>query len=170
VLFDGADSLQYPLTQIRDSIRYLSPEPEILPGTLRENLLLGQPLADDASLKRVCHDLGLDALLDGPGLDRPMVSEQSLPRDVAYGVGLARLILSDPNVLLLDSPFQVLQREQANKLMDCLLRRRGRATTVVVADDPQIVALADQVVVMREGSAVFSGSPSELVNRQSSPP
>jgi ABC-type bacteriocin/lantibiotic exporter with double-glycine peptidase domain len=72
--------------------------------------------------------------------------------------------------MLLDSPFQVLQREQAKKLVNCLLRRRGRATTVVVADDPQIVALADQVVVMREGSAVFSGSPSELVNRQSSPP
>jgi ATP-binding cassette subfamily C protein/ATP-binding cassette subfamily C protein LapB len=170
VLFDGADSLQYPLTQVRASIRYLSPDPEILPGTLRENLLLGQPLADDASLKRVCHDLGLDALLEGPGLDRPMGSEQSVPRDVAYGVGLARLILNDPNVMLLDSPFQVLQREQAKKLVNCLLRRRGRATTVVVADDPQIVALADQVVVMREGSAVFSGSPSELVNRQSSPP
>ena len=170
VLFDGVDSLQYPLTQVRASIRYLSPDPEILPGTLRENLLLGQPLANDASLKRVCHDLGLDTLLEGPGLDRPMGSEQSVPRDVAYGVGLARLILNDPNVMLLDSPFQVLQREQAKKLVDCLLRRRGRATTVVVADDPQIVALADQVIVMREGSAVFSGSPSELVNRQSSPP
>jgi ABC-type bacteriocin/lantibiotic exporter with double-glycine peptidase domain len=173
VLFDGADSLQYPLAQIRASVRYLSPEPEILPGTLRENLLLGQPLANDETLKRVCAELGLNALLEGQGLDRQFAGGSGsveLPLDLAYGIGLARLILSEPNVMLLDSPFSVLQQPQAEKLVDLLQRRRGHATTLVVADDPQLVALADQVVVMRDGSVVFSGSPSELVNRQASPP
>jgi ATP-binding cassette subfamily C protein LapB len=173
ILFDGAESHQYPLTQLRSSIRYLSAEPEILPGTLRQNLLLGQPLADDESLKRVCTELGLLELLEGPGLDRLFSggsSSRELPVDLAYGVGLARLILSDPSIMLLDSPFSVLQQQQAQKLVDLLQRRRGRATTLVVADDPQLVAMADQVVVMRDGAAVFSGSPSELVNRQTSPP
>jgi ATP-binding cassette subfamily C protein/ATP-binding cassette subfamily C protein LapB len=173
VLFDGADSLQYPLAQIRSSIRYLSADPEILPGTLRENLLLGQPLASDETLKRVCSELGLNALLEGAGLDRQFAggsSSQELPVDLTYGVGLARLILSEPAVMLLDSPFSVLQREQSERLVDLLQRRRGRATTLVVTDDPQLASLADQVVVMRDGAVVFSGSPSELVNRQASPP
>jgi ATP-binding cassette subfamily C protein LapB len=173
IFFDGVDSLQYPLAQIRAAIRYLSPEPEILPGTLRENLLLGQPLADDDSLKSVCTDLGLNALLDGAGLDRQFnggFSKRELPLDLAYGVGLARLILSEPSIMLLDSPFSVLQQQQAEKLIDILQRRRGQATTLVITDDPKLVALADQVVVMRDGTAVFSGSPSELVNRQASPP
>lgn len=173
VLFDGADSLQYPLAQIRASVRYLSPDPEILPGTLRENLLLGQPLANDENLKSVCTELGLNRLLEGAGLDRQFTGGSGsleLPMDLAYGIGLARLILSEPNVMLLDSPFSVLQQPQAEKLVNILQRRRGRGTTLVVADDPQLVALADQVVVMRDGAAVFSGSPSELVNRQASPP
>ena len=173
ILFDGADSLQYPLSQIRASIRYLSPDPEILPGTLRENLLLGQPLADDESLRNVCAELGLNSLLEGEGLDHQFTGASSgreLPVDLAYGVGLARLILSEPSIMLLDSPFSVLQQQQAERLVEILQRRRGKATTLVIADDPKIVALADQVVVMRDGSAVFSGSPSELVNRQASPP
>jgi ATP-binding cassette subfamily C protein LapB len=173
VLFDGADSLQYPLAQIRASVRYLSPDPEILPGTLRENLLLGQPLANDENLKSVCTELGLNRLLEGAGLDRQFTGGSGsleLPMDLAYGIGLARLILSEPNVMLLDSPFSVLQQPQAEKLVNILQRRRGRGTTLVVADDPQLVALADQVVVMRDGAAVFSGSPSELVKRQASPP
>ena len=173
ILFDGIDSLQYPVAQIRDSIRYLSPEPVILPGTLRENLLLGWPLADDDSLRRVCLDLGLDELLQGAGLDRKFsggTSNPDLAHDLAYGVGLARLILSEPNVLLVDSPFRVLQKAQGDKLIKYLLTRRGSATTLVVTDNPQVVCFADQVVVMRDGGVVFSGSPSELVNRQPSPP
>jgi len=71
---------------------------------------------------------------------------------------------------LLDSPFSVLHQQQAQRLVGLLQRRRGRATALVIADDPQLVALADQVVVMRDGAVVFSGSPSELVNRQASPP
>ncbi len=173
VLFDGADSLQYPLAQVRHAIRYLSPDPEILPGTLRENLLLGQPLADDETLKRICVELGLEALLEGPGLDRNIgggAGDRHLPSDLAYGVGLARVLLSDPNVMLLDSPFSVLQGQQADQLVAHLLRRRGHGTTLLVADDPRLVALADQVIVMRDGAAVFSGSPSDLVSRQGSPP
>ena len=173
ILFDGIDSLQYPLAQIRDSIRYLSPEPEILPGTLRENLLLGSPLADDQLLSRVCLDLGLDELLQGEGLDRQFIGgsrDSELPHDLAYGVGLARLVLSQPNILLLDSPFSVLQNQQAEQLISYLLSRRGSATTLVVTDNPQVVGLADQVLVMRDGAVVFSGSPAELVSRPTSSP
>ena len=171
--FDGADALQYPLAQWRSAIGYLSSEPEILPGTLRENFLLGDPLASDADLISLCRELGFGELLDGSGLDRVLMgsrSSQQLSMDLAYGVGLVRLMLSHPAVLLLDSPFNVLQLSHAERLLAYLLARRGSVTTLVVSDDPRVMASADQVLLLRDGAVVFDGTPADLVSKQSASP
>lgn len=173
IYFDGADALQYPLAQLRSAVGYLSSEPEILPGTLRENLLLGNPLASDSDLEQICADLGFHELLQQPGLDGYLMGSRTnhqLTLDLAYGVGLIRVMLSKPSVLLLDSPFSVLLPHQAERLHSCLLQLRGQVTTLVVTQDPRVMSTADRVVLMRDGSVVFSGTPAELVNRQSASP
>jgi len=173
VYFDGADALQYPLSQLRSAVGYLTANPEILPGTLRENLLLGDPLADDESISRLCELLGFGYLLQDPGLDGALMgslSHHQLPLDLAYGVGLVRLLLSQPSIVLLDSPFSVLQSDQAERLLSYLRQRRGEITTLLVTDDPRVMASADLVVLMRDGAVVFQGTPAELVAKQSSSP
>lgn len=170
---DGADILQYPLSQLRSAVGYLSSEPEILPGTLRQNLLLGDPLADDARIHQLCHLLGFDELLNQPGLDGVLMgtrSSQQLSKDLVYGVGLIRLLLSRPSVMLLDSPLSVLQSEQADRLMRYLHEQRGTITTLLVSDDPRVISVADYVVLMRDGGVVFKGTPADLVSKQSASP
>ena len=170
---DGADVLQYPLAQLRSAVGYLSAEPEILPGSLRQNLLLGDPLADDAQITQLCQLLGFEELLDQPGLDGVLMgtrSSQQLSTDLAYGVGLIRLLLSRPSVMLLDSPLSVLQSEQADRLLSYLQQQRGTITTLLVSDDPRLMAVADYVVLMRDGAVVFKGTPAELVSKQSASP
>lgn len=170
---DGADVLQYPLAQLRSAIGYLSADPEILPGSLRENLLLGDPLADDERIVQLCHLLGFEELLEAHGLDASLMgtrSSQELSLDLAYGVGLIRLLLSQPSVMLLDSPLSVLQARQADCLMTYLCNQRGSITTLLVSDDPRVMSVADYVVLMRDGGVVFKGTPAELVNKQSASP
>lgn len=171
IYFDGADIRQYPISQLRSAVGYLSSDPEILPGTLRENFLLGDPLASDERIEQLCHDLGFASLLLEIGLDTVLLgsrSSQELSSDLAYGIGLVRLILSNPSVVLLDSPFNVLQSLQARHLLSYLQAQRGLITTLLVTDDPRVIAAADLVVLMRDGAIVFTGTPSELVSKQSS--
>lgn len=173
VYLDGADARQYPIAQLRSAIGYLSSDPEILPGTLRENFLLGDPLASDERISQLCEDLGFAELLVNPGLDAALMgsrSSEELSTDLAYGVGLVRLMLSSPSVVLLDSPFHVLQARQAHHLLSYLQAQRGLLTALLVTDDPRVIAVADLVVLMRDGAVVFAGTPSELVSKQSSSP
>jgi ATP-binding cassette subfamily C protein LapB len=173
ILMDGADSRQFPIGELRAAVCYLSADPEVLPGSLRENLMLGNPNVDDATLISICKALGLHGLLEGPGLDRTFTGghqQRNLPSHLAYGIGLARVLLSEPNVMLLDSPFAVLRPEQAHALLDLLTAMRGTVTSVIVTDDPDVIAKADQVVVLKGGTLVFQGSPAELVGSQATPP
>jgi len=97
-------------------------------------------------------------------------SSQQLSTDLAYGVGLIRLLLSRPSVMLLDAPLSVLQSEQADRLLSYLQQQRGAITTLLVSDDPRLMAVADYVVLMRDGAVVFKGTPAELVSKQTASP
>jgi iron(III) transport system ATP-binding protein len=81
-------------------------------------------------------------------------------------VAIARLLLSDPAVLLLDQPLRALRPQNRKALIGLLAQRKGKATTVVVSDAAELLEIADQIVVMREGAVAFAGTPAELLEAQ----
>ena len=168
IALDGADSRQYPLGQLRQAIAYLPEDGGIFPGTLRENLLLADPFLDDGQITDALRAMALEELLDGPGLDRMVMLQGPhalLPYQVE-AVAIARLLLSDPAVLLLDQPLRALRPQNRKALIGLLAQRKGKATTVVVSDAAELLEIADQIVVMREGAVAFAGTPAELLEAQ----
>ncbi|MFY8148532.1 MAG: ATP-binding cassette domain-containing protein [Prochlorococcaceae cyanobacterium] len=169
VLLDGADLRQYPPAQLRAAIGYVPARPELFPGTLRDNLLLGEPTATDAELVQLCRQLALDALLEPPGLDRPVLqqgAEPLLPEQV-YGLALARVLISRPTILMLEHPFTTLRGAQRQALLAWLREHRGTSTSLLVSEDPELMALADRLVLLRSGTVAFQGRPAELLARAS---
>lgn len=168
ISIDGSDIRQIPLGQLRQAMGYLPEDAGVFPGTLRENLLLAGPFLSDSQLQEALHSLALDELLEGPGLDR-LVALQGphalLPHQV-QGVALARLLLAKPVVLLLDQPLGALQPHNRRALIEVLLQRRGNGTTLVVSDAPELLEIADQIVILREGTVTFAGTPAELIAAQ----
>lgn len=168
ITLDGSDLRQIPLGQLRQAMGYLPEDAGVFPGTLRENLLLAGPFLSDPQLQEALRSLALDELLLGPGLDR-LVSMQGphalLPHQI-QGIALARLLLADPAVLLLDQPLRSLQPQNRRGLLEVLTARRGQGTTLVVADAPEILEIADQIVILREGSVAFAGTPADLMAAQ----
>ena len=168
ITLDGADLRQIPLGQLRQATAYLPEDAGVFPGTLRENLLLAGPFLTDEQLEGALKDLGLEELLEAPGLDR-QVSLQGpralLPHQV-QAVALARILLVEPAVLLLDQPLRPLQPHQRSALLTQLNARRGQATSVVVSDAPELLEIADQIVILRDGAVAFSGTPAELMAAQ----
>lgn len=168
ISLDGADLRQYPLAQLRQAVSYLSELPGILPGSLRENLLLANPLFSDAELEQGLRELALTDLLEGPGLNRPIRLQGPLAL-IAHqwqGVALCRALLKPASIVLLDQPFNRLTAESATALLQLLQQRRGRQTIVVAADQPELLQIADRIVVLKDGTVAFSGTPAELLAAQ----
>jgi ATP-binding cassette subfamily C protein/ATP-binding cassette subfamily C protein LapB len=168
ISLDGADLRQYPLSQLRQAIAYIPEQGGIFPGSLRENLLLANPLLNDADLATGLHGLAVDELLDGPGLNRTVAmrgAEALLPHQV-QAVAIARILLTEPRVLLLDHPFRRLAPANRTALLRVLQERRGHGTTVVASDSPELLAIADQILILKEGTLAFSGTPAELLAAQ----
>ena len=168
VSLDGADLRQYPLAQLRQAIAYLPEKGGVFPGTLRENLLLANPLLNDADLAAVLNRLGVEELLAGTGLNRQVAmrgGDSLLPHQV-QAVAMARILLTEPTVLLLDHPFRRLAPANRTALLRVLQERRGHATTVVATDSPELLAIADQILILKEGTLAFCGTPAELLAAQ----
>ncbi|MEN9766682.1 MAG: hypothetical protein RLZZ32_642 [Cyanobacteriota bacterium] len=175
ISLDGCDIRQFPLGQVRQAVGYLPEDGGVFPGTLRENLLLAGPFLSDADLEASLISLGLAELLEGPGLDR-LVTLQGphalLPNQV-QGIALARLLLAESAILLLDQPSLALEPHNVRALIEVLRQRKGSGTTLVVSDRPELLEIADQIAILRDGALAFAGTPEELIAAQqkaASPP
>lgn len=168
ITLDGADLRQYPLSQLRQVVAYLPENACAFPGTLRENLLLANPLLSDAELGATLRALALDELLEGAGLDRliELRGPNSLLPHQLQGLALGRVLLAGGSVLLLDQPFTRLAPASRQALMELLRQRRGVITTLVASDNQDLLPIADRIVILKEGTVVFVGTPAELLAAQ----
>ena len=172
VLLDGCDQRQIPLSQLRSAVGRVGENPRLFPGTLRENLLLGNPSATDLQMGAILERLALESLLDGEGLDRrfaPTKGQAEISMDLIYGISLARVLLSTPAILLLDEPMLWLREPQRRALLSLLQALRGSTTCLVTGDDPELMAQADRLVVLRAGVVAFQGTPAELLAARGAP-
>ena len=168
VRFDGADSRQFPLRQLREAIDFLPEQTGLFSATLRENMLIVDPFIGDSAIEEALLAMGLSELLEAPGLDR-LVSGQgahALPCHQAQAIAIARLFLSPQAIILMDHPFRRLDTNGSRSLLNLLKQRKGKGTTLVVSDEPQLLEIADQLVLMKAGTVSFVGTPQELMEPQ----
>jgi molybdate transport system ATP-binding protein len=163
VLFDSGAGISMPPEHRR--LGYVFQEDRLFPHlSVRGNLLFGQRRIPPEERR-----IGFDevvALLDiAPLLDRR-------PRDLSGGekqrVAIGRALLASPKLLLMDEPLASLDAARKNEIIPFIEKLRdsfGIPIVYVTHDLGEIVRLADRVVLMAEGAAVFTGGVEELVGR-----
>ncbi|MFB4263931.1 thiol reductant ABC exporter subunit CydC [Nonomuraea sp. GTA35] len=150
---------------VRALMTGLTQDPYIFRATLRDNLRLAGPEADDEALRRAVRDARLDGWVERTGWDAELGEDG---RTVSGGqlqrLALARALLYDPPVLLLDEPAEALDEETADRLMADLLDVTRDRTTLLVTHRLKGLESVDEIVVLEEGRVVQRGRHDELVS------
>ncbi len=169
ILIDGQDIAGVDLTSLRSKIAYVAQDVFLFRGTIRENIALGKANAtfDEvtaAARKAHAHDF-IAAFADGYDTN---VGEQGaqLSGGQRQRIAIARAILKDAPILLLDEPTAALDSESEREVQKALDDLRLGRTTLVVAHRLQTIVNSDRIYVIEDGRALESGTHAELIARQ----
>lgn len=148
---------------------YVGEQPELFKGTILQNLTLFDPGRADLAME-VCRRLGLDrriaSLPQGYETIVGDASQEALPRGARQMICLARALVREPAVLLLDEPNSSLDVESDKAFRRALDELRGSVTILLVTSRPSLLSLADRVVQIVDGHAVTRNPAAEGMGGQ----
>ncbi|MGF1757344.1 cysteine/glutathione ABC transporter ATP-binding protein/permease CydC [Photobacterium sagamiensis] len=149
---------------LRKAVTVVSQRVDVFNGSLRENLVLAKPEGTDEEFVAALDNVGLQTLLDGKGLDT-WLGEGG--RQISGGerrrLGIARALLHDAPILLLDEPTEGLDRRTEQQILDLLLEHAKNKTVLFITHRLVGLEQMDQICLMDEGEIIEHGKHKELL-------
>ncbi len=152
---------------LRSAMSVVSQRVDILNGSLRDNLLLAKPDADDSQLNTLLNQVGLSSLLEGVGLDEWLGDGgRQLSGGERRRIGIARAILHDAPIFLLDEPTEGLDQQTERQILSILDHYTKNKTVLLVTHRLVGIEKMDHIVLMDQGAIIEQGSHQQLLNDQ----
>ena len=166
ITVDGVDIRDLALADLRRVVATAFEDPVLFSASVRENVALGVPDATDDEVRRALAVARADGFVDALpwGLDT-RIGEQglSLSGGQRQRLALARAVVGDPAVLVLDDPLSALDVHTEGEVEAALRRVLSGVTALVVAHRPSTVQLADRVALLVDGRIAAVGGHFELL-------
>lgn len=169
VLIDGRDARERSQLWLHSSIGYVLQTPHLFSGTVRENLLMGNPEATDEDINRALKIVSADEVVArlengidtdvGEGGDLLSTGEKQL-------ISFARAIIADPKILILDeatASVDTMTEAKIQSAMDAVTHGR---TSIMIAHRLSTVRNADIILVVKDGVIIEKGTHRELINKR----
>jgi len=166
VLVDSIDVRDYRMASLRRQIAIVPQPALVFPTTLAENIAFGRPGARREEIVEAARLARIDAMIAGlPAGYETVVGEQgvTLSEGEKQRLTIARAILRDSPILILDEPTSSLDSETEALLMQGLERLTAGRTTFIIAHRLSTVRKADLIVVLRQGQIVEQGAFDDLI-------
>jgi len=170
ILLDGHDIRHLKIKDLRSQIAFIPQEPFLFAGTIRENIAFDNGPVAPERLERVVRDAALDdTLKDFPaGLDT-VVGEKGiiLSGGQKQRIALARCLLKDARILILDDPVSQVDLETGTAIIRTIQQMAGQKTIIIVSHRLSAVSYADQIISLDLGRIVEAGTHRQLMQANS---
>ncbi len=172
VCIDAIDLAQFDPADVRRHIGFVAQEPSLFHGTLRDNIALGYPQADDAQVLEAARIAGLDGMIAAhpDGLQRAVGERgQGLSGGQRQAIANARAILLKPRILLLDEPTSAMDHTSEARFIAEFGRFVDGRTLLLVTHKPTMLTLVQRIIVLEAGRVVMDGPRDEVLSALARP-
>jgi ATP-binding cassette subfamily C protein LapB len=166
VCIDGIDLRQLDPADLRRNVGYVGQEAMLFFGTLRENIAVAAPYADDAAIVHAAEVAGLSQFVNRhpKGFDMPIGERgESLSGGQRQEVAIARAVLMDPPVLLFDEPTSAMDFSTENAFKERLKRYAAHKTLLIVTHRTSLIDLATRIIIVDDGRIVADGPRDKVI-------
>lgn len=169
VLLDGLDIQQISRTHLSEHVGYCPQEVKLLSGTLRDNLTMGLAGINDDQILRISQLTGLSGLIAGhpKGLDLEiMEGGNGVSGGQKQLISITRLIITNPNVWLLDEPTASMDDMSEQNTMNALRQQiKSEHTVIIVTHKASMLGLVERLIVLTPNGIVLDGPRSQVLEK-----
>jgi subfamily B ATP-binding cassette protein MsbA len=168
IVIDGTDIRDYRLDALRRQIAFVLQDTALFRGTVRENIAYGRPGATQAQVAGAAALANADEFIDRmPGGYDTLIGERgvTLSGGQRQRIGIARAVIRDCAILILDEPTAALDSEAEAVVVKGLERLMKGRTVVMIAHRLDTIRHADKIIVLRDGVVSEQGTHDELLAR-----
>ncbi|EKO3413140.1 cysteine/glutathione ABC transporter ATP-binding protein/permease CydC [Vibrio fluvialis] len=163
----GTRLQEWKESDLRAAISVVSQRVDILNGSLRDNLIMAKPTANDNELSAMLERVGLGKLLEAPGLDAWLGDGgRQLSGGEKRRIGIARALLHDGPILLLDEPTEGLDKQTEQQIMALFKSHFENKTVIFITHRLVELETMDAVCLIEQGEIVEHGSHQALLAQQ----
>ena len=166
ILIDDVDISQIDPERLRKFIGYVSQDIVLFRGTVKENILHRSPVASDEKMLEVSRLSGVDEFVrrHPMGYNMPIGERgQGVSGGQRQSIGIARALISDAPVMLLDEPTNALDQQSESQLMGHFAKAFSGKTLILVTQKLSLLATTPRVIVMHEGKVFLDGKRDEVI-------
>ncbi|NCG38902.1 MAG: ATP-binding cassette domain-containing protein [Actinobacteria bacterium] len=166
VRVDGHDVRTLKVTELRTAVSQVTDDPFLFATSVHNNVAFARPDCDDATVSAAIDDAAAtDFVADLPLGVETEIGERGLTLSGGQRqrLAIARTLVADPAVLVLDDATSAIDVAVAARIHDALERRRANRTTILIAHRLSTIALADRVILIEDGKVSASGRHHDLL-------
>jgi ABC-type multidrug transport system fused ATPase/permease subunit len=169
LLFDGIPSTDFSLTDIRNQVAIVPQDVLLFGGTIRENIAYGRLKASEEDILMAARRANAHEFIVGfpEGYDT-LVGERGvkLSGGQRQRIAIARALLKDPALLILDEATSSLDSESERLVQEALEELMKNRTSIIIAHRLSTIREADKIIVLEKGKVIESGKHSELMKNE----
>jgi len=166
ILFDGIDIRDFQVRSLRSKISFIPQEPFLFDGTIRENITFGNKKTKDPELIKAAEEACIyDTIISFSDGFETIVGEKGviLSGGQKQRIALARALLQDTSIIILDDPVSQVDLETGNAIINSIRSMAGQRTIIIVSHRLSAVRFANQIIVLENGRIIESGAHAELL-------